>query len=196
LQPRELGRAISSWFHRTRYRSRHTRRATFGTIHAISVGFRICGVRIFRGCEMFLARCVDGQRAGHLQKPMAECFRQFCTAHLFCYRRDDLIQSHGALYKTDSAHALLSWAPVAQLDRARLRCGALTQAAIRVVRGLLRSENFISFIKKRSALLTIALTKASARRYPNKLCWLENILVMETCFRESFRVFSARSNLR
>jgi hypothetical protein len=38
----------------------------------------------------------------YLQKPMAECFRQFCTAHLFCYPRNDLIESDRGFHKTDS----------------------------------------------------------------------------------------------
>src|SRR5439155_23878506 len=37
----------------------------------------------------------------------AECFRRFCTTHLFCYQRDDLIQSHRDFNKTDSTRACL-----------------------------------------------------------------------------------------
>ncbi len=38
----------------------------------------------------------------------AECFRRFCTTHLFCYPRDDLIQSHRAFHQTDSTRACLT----------------------------------------------------------------------------------------
>ena len=47
---------------------------------------------------------------------MAECFRQFCPAHLFCYRRDDLIESDRAFHKSDSTLVAASpGAPMASL---------------------------------------------------------------------------------
>src|SRR5215471_5204340 len=41
-------------------------------------------------------------------EPMAACFRGFCTANLFCYARDDLIQFDRAFYKTHSTRACLT----------------------------------------------------------------------------------------
>ena len=44
----------------------------------------------------------------YFQKPMAECFRRFYTAHLFCHPLDDLIQSYRGFHKTDSTRACLT----------------------------------------------------------------------------------------